>query len=163
MRRKEFHISYKLVVKQSAKSTKFQIFYDALAKPTKTRWSTNECQEIRSWSIIAKQLLECAYKIMIETICYNRRRIASIYSYQVQHKLSGCYEISLDQRSRNTRETGTSIHTSLTVTWFTYFGCCNHHLCLNLCLYLFYQMSLGAVSTRSASNSIGLHAKYICW
>ena len=33
----EFYISYKLVVKQSAKSTKPQIVYDALAKPTKTR------------------------------------------------------------------------------------------------------------------------------
>ena len=33
----EFYISYKLVVKQSAKSTKLQIVYDALAKPTKTR------------------------------------------------------------------------------------------------------------------------------
>ena len=33
----EFYISCKLVVKQSAKSTKLQIVYDALAKPTKTR------------------------------------------------------------------------------------------------------------------------------
>ena len=33
----EFYISYKLFVKQSAKSTKPQIVYDALAKPTKTR------------------------------------------------------------------------------------------------------------------------------
>ena len=37
MTRKEFHISYKLVVKQSAKLIKFQIVCDALAKPTKTR------------------------------------------------------------------------------------------------------------------------------
>ena len=156
----EFYISYKLVVKQSAKSTKLQIVYDALAKPTKTRWSTNECLEVRSWSIIAKQFLECTYKIMIETICYNRRPITSIYSYEAQQKWPGCYEISQDQTSRNTRETGTLIHKPLTVTWFTCFGCCHHHLWLNLYLCLYHQMSFGAAS---ASNSIGFHTKYICW
>ena len=93
---------------------------------------------------------------MIETICYNRRRITSIYSYQVQQKLSRCYEISLDQRLRNTRETGTLIHTSQTVTWFTCFGCCHHHLCFEF-VFVFVISNV----TWSSINKISLKQSWI--
>ena len=49
---------------------------------------------------------------------------------------------------------------SLIVTWFPYFDCCHHSLCLNLYLDLYHKTSLGAVSTRSTSNNTGFQEKY---
>ena len=101
--------------------------------------------------------------MLLETICYNMRLKTSIFSHQNQQKWAGCHEIWLDQRWWNTAETGLWFSHIVDCKMIHRFWHCSHHqFCLNLYLYLYHQTSLGAVSTRLASDSIRFQAKYVC-
>ena len=94
-------------------------------------------------------------KMLIEIICYNRRLKTTISLYKDQQRWLRCFEVSMDQRLKTTRETGTSINTSdILMSAITIYA---------LCLYLHHQTSLEARVARSNSNIIGSHAKYACW